>query len=69
LSPTAQGKGYATEGVLAALDWGATRFGSPRAWCMIDPGNAPSIRVAQRCGFEQRGIADYKGADVALFER
>jgi len=69
LSPTTHGKGYATEGVQAALEWGAGRFGSPRAWCMIDPDNAPSIRVAQRCGFERRGVTDYKGSDVALFER
>ncbi|HWA61735.1 MAG TPA: GNAT family N-acetyltransferase [Caulobacteraceae bacterium] len=69
LSPDAQGQGFATEAVQAALAWGAEHFGSPRAWCMIDAENAPSLRVAERCGFKPLGPAAYKGAEVLLFDR
>lgn len=69
LSPDSQGQGFATEAVKAALAWGEDRFGSSRAWCMIDPDNAPSIRVAERCGFKPLGTTTYKGSTVSLFDR
>src|SRR5262249_28394032 len=43
------GVGYATEAVRAIIAWGESHFGSPRSFCMIDPGNAASIRVAEKC--------------------
>src|SRR5262249_10234717 len=50
LIPPAQGKGYATEAVRAALAWLEASRGRLRTVCMIDPSNAPSIRVAEKCG-------------------
>lgn len=69
LAPAAQGKGYATEAVRAAVDWGRGHFSGARIVCMISPENAPSIRVAEKCGFRQFGETNYKGAASLLFER
>jgi RimJ/RimL family protein N-acetyltransferase len=69
LAPWAQGKGYATEAVRAALDWNAKRFPGARLVCMIDPGNAPSLRVADKCGFREYARTTYKDSDVILLER
>ncbi len=69
LMPRAHGKGYATEAVRAAIAWLETHLGRARTVCMIDPENAPSIRVAERCGYTEWLRTDYKGDAVILFER
>ena len=69
LVPRAQGKGYATEAVRAALAWSETNFRGIRLVCMIDPGNVASLKVAGKCGFRQFAQTSYKESDVLLFER
>lgn len=69
LAPAFHGRGYATEAIGAALAWGDSHFQRATLACLIDPGNAPSIRVATACGFKLRGNATYKGASTLLFER
>jgi RimJ/RimL family protein N-acetyltransferase len=44
------GRGYATEGARAALDFAFTRLGRPEVISLIQPDNAASIRVAERIG-------------------
>src|SRR5262245_4035062 len=44
------GKGYATEGASAALQFAFTRLNQPRVISLIHPDNAASIRVAERLG-------------------
>lgn len=68
LSPAAQGRGYASEAVGAALAWGDARFGGGRVTCMISPDNAPSLRVAEKMGFREFARTDYHGP-IILFER
>ena len=68
-SPHAHGKGYAREAVAAALAWADERLDAPMIPAIIDPGNAPSIRVAERCGFAEREEATYRGAPILLFRR
>lgn len=63
------GRGYATEAVQTATAWGDRIFDSPRTTCIIDPENARSIRVAQRCGFSESHQATYKGESVIVFTR
>ena len=64
LSPAAHGRGVATEAATAALSWlGRDCF------CIIDPANAASLRVAARLGFESRGLARYRDADVTVLVR
>lgn len=63
------GKGYATESVRAVIEWGAERFGSMRTVCLIHPENAPSIRVAEKCGFIEFQRTTYKGEATILYSR
>ena len=44
------GRGYATEGARAALEFAFTRLGQPQVISLIHPENAASIRVARRLG-------------------
>jgi len=68
LAPHAQGRGYATEAVTAALDWRDQRLPGSRTLCMIGEDNLASLRVAGKCGFHFFRDADYHGP-VQLFER
>lgn len=68
LSPQAQGRGYASEAVQAALAW-ADAAPPRRIVCMIAPENAPSLRVAARCGFTAFATTIYAGAASTLLER
>ncbi len=54
LAESARGQGYATEAVLGLLDWLAEQ-GVSEVVAECDPGNAPSIAVLRRCGFEPPG--------------
>lgn len=67
LVASAHGKGYATEAVTAVTAWADTRFA--RTTCIIDPDNAPSLRVAAKCGFAFVREATLGGDPVHVFER
>jgi RimJ/RimL family protein N-acetyltransferase len=69
LARWAHGKGFATEAVRAALDWGTTHFQSPRTVCLIHPENRPSLRVAEKCGYREFKRTAYKGHTTIIFER
>ena len=47
----AQGRGFATEAVHAALRWGDANIAHPYTVCLVDPENLPSLRVAEKAGF------------------
>jgi len=51
IAPEAQGRGFATEAMLAAQRWLVRTHGASRTACMIAPDNTPSLRVAQKCGY------------------
>jgi len=63
------GKGYATEGVRAAVAWADRHFGAGQTACIIDPDNLASIRVAEKCGYRKSQVATYKGHPTSLFVR
>lgn len=46
----AWGRGYATEGGAACIEWGFAELDVPYLTAMIDPRNTRSIRVAERLG-------------------
>ena len=50
LVKSAWGKGYATEGSAAAIDWAFTTLGWTEVIHCIDPKNVASISIAQRLG-------------------
>lgn len=69
LAPWAQGQGFATEAVGAALAWADTHFAGGRTVCMIDVANGPSLRVATKCGYREFTRTQFKGEPVILLER
>jgi len=69
LAAAAHGKGFATEAARAAIAWGETNFGGRRTTCIVHPENLPSIRVAEKCGYEEVRRANYKGQPTIVFER
>ena len=54
--PEERGRGLGSRAVLAATAWAHRELAVPRIWLEIEPGNEPSLRLAQRAGyrFEQR---------------
>jgi RimJ/RimL family protein N-acetyltransferase len=69
LASGVHGRGYATEAVRAALDWGAANLPANRTVCLIHPDNLKSIRVADKCGFKEYCRTSYKNAPVRMFKR
>ena len=67
--PSGQGKGYAAEAVGAALAWADETLDAPKLVCIIDPGNAASIRLAHKFGFRERVRTTYHGGPTIQFER
>lgn len=65
----AHGKGYATEAVRAALEWGERNLPSASIACIIHPENLASIRVAEKCGFGHDCQTTYKGEPTVIFRR
>ncbi len=66
---SAHGKGYASEAAQAAVAWGDQFLPGERMSCIIAPENAPSIRVAEKCGFETTAETTYHGDTVCLLHR
>ena len=69
MAPAAQGQGYATEGVLAALAWADRVLGKREIVAIISHDNGASIRIAEKSGFSRREEASYKGEPILLFRR
>jgi RimJ/RimL family protein N-acetyltransferase len=67
LASRAHGKGYATEAVRAAVVWGKTHFGAARTCCIIHPENLASIRVAEKCGYQEFQRTTYKSHATIMF--
>jgi RimJ/RimL family protein N-acetyltransferase len=68
-SRDAQGQGFATEAGRAALNWFDSTFGPISIPAIIAPENLPSIRLAERLGFERQPDATYRGEATAFFRR
>ena len=68
-APWAQGQGYATEAMEAALAWTEQRLGAERSVCLIHVDNAASIRVAEKLGYKPLSDCTYRGYEARLFER
>jgi RimJ/RimL family protein N-acetyltransferase len=69
LSPRVHGRGYATEAVGAALAWADAQLAVSTLVCIVSPGNAPSLRIAQKFGFRERIRTAYHGEPTIQFER
>ncbi len=69
LAQWAEGRGYATEAMQAAIDWYEGRFGRERLVCIIDPANLASLRLAERLGFRVYREGLNRGHTVLLHAR
>ena len=67
LGEFAWGKGFATEGGKAALDYGFKTLALEQIYALVDPRNTPSIRVTQRLGLEQTGELEAYGKLLNLY--
>lgn len=63
------GRGFATEAVLAVLDWADTHWPRGETACIIAPENLPSLRVAHKCGYREQLHTTYKGKPTILLRR
>jgi RimJ/RimL family protein N-acetyltransferase len=53
LAPSAQGQGFATEAVVALLDFLFGQLGKHRVFASVDPRNTASLRLLERVGMRQ----------------
>ncbi len=65
------GQGLATEAALACRDWGFTHLEVPRLISIINPGNAASIRVAEknRMTYDKNAVYDGKTCRIYAVRR
>jgi RimJ/RimL family protein N-acetyltransferase len=61
------GRGFATEGARAALQYAFSQLGQPQVISLILPDNAASIRVAQRLGQRLQGPTEVLGKPALLY--
>lgn len=61
------GRGYATEGARRALAFAFTELDREHVISLIDPENAPSIRVAERLGERVEGQVELYGKEILVF--
>ncbi|GHA60458.1 N-acetyltransferase [Amylibacter ulvae] len=69
LSPSAHGKGYASEAMFAALQWLDQMVSDPSSVCIIAPENQTSVRLAEKLGYSKDGIGQYAGEDTLILSR
>lgn len=69
LMPHAAGRGIATEAMSAVLDWADAHVSADRTGCIIDPGNAASLRVAAKLGYVEAGRPAFRGEPIVLLHR
>lgn len=63
------GQGYATEACRATLDWAEANLDPTSIWAIIAPANAPSIRLAEKLGFELVDETSYHGDSTLVLRR
>jgi len=69
LGPDFWGQGYASEAVLAALQWAGEPMQGLDICCIIEPGHAASLRIARKCGFNRLAETSFRGTPIVQFGR
>jgi RimJ/RimL family protein N-acetyltransferase len=69
LASWAHGQGLASEAVAAGLSWGLGQWGDAPVVCIIDPANAPSLKLACKMGFLEVARTTYKDSPTVLLQR
>ncbi|MBA2466595.1 MAG: GNAT family N-acetyltransferase, partial [Sphingomonas sp.] len=60
------GQGIAAEACLAALAWADEALGPVPVWAIVAPENAPSLKLAERLGFERLADSVYNEETTAV---
>jgi [ribosomal protein S5]-alanine N-acetyltransferase len=60
-------RGYASEAVEKIIDYVHTAYGIDDILCLVRPVNIPSIRLAEKLGFEYERTVDYKGYEHRIY--
>jgi len=63
------GQGLAFEACRAMLDWAEANLAPTSIWAIIAPANAPSMKLAQKLGFEQVGETLYHDDPTVVLRR
>lgn len=63
------GQGLASEACVAALNWAEANLQPQRMWAIIAPANAPSLKLAERLGFETVVETPYNGDPTVVLGR
>ncbi|MBK9033104.1 MAG: GNAT family N-acetyltransferase [Myxococcales bacterium] len=69
ISPWAQNRGHATEALTAVLAWAHDHLDDPEIACLIDPANAPSLRVAAKADFREVAQTAWRGHPSVVLRR
>jgi RimJ/RimL family protein N-acetyltransferase len=56
VAPSARGRGIASRALTLLTDWALDELGLERVELRITVDNEPSIRVAEKCGYEREGV-------------
>ena len=66
---SAQGRGFATEALVAAVAWADRALASARTVALISPANVASLRVAEKAGYRKFQSGSYRGEPTSFYER
>jgi RimJ/RimL family protein N-acetyltransferase len=69
VTPSMQGRGYATEALRGMLRWADATLNAPRTVAVISEGNLVSVRVAEKAAFREYQRTTLNAKPVILFER
>ena len=68
-STEVHGQGIAGEACRAALEWADANLQPTPIWAIIAPANEPSLRLADRLGFERLGDSTYNDEPTIVLQR
>lgn len=70
ISSVYEGHGLSTLGLIWAADFAFSNLGVNKLYARIDLENTPSVRVAEKCGFEREGLIrhDFRTNDGRLID-
>jgi RimJ/RimL family protein N-acetyltransferase len=69
IAPDFHGRGLAREAMKAVMAWADAHMDAAESWCMIDPDNIASRKVAEGAGYRPAVTAGYKGRPMLTYLR
>jgi RimJ/RimL family protein N-acetyltransferase len=69
LTPHAWGKGFASEAIMAILEWYSQTPNPRPITCIINRNNKASVKLALKCGFQETNRSPYKYGRTLTFRR